>query len=630
MVERVARTGLEIEGAFGGAPQDVEWAVAGGELQILQTRPITTALAPAPPEGREDRIVWSNTNLGELLPDAMTPLSWSVARRFVDDLLRALVTRLGMDLSRLPLLGLVAGRVYANMNSVAAIIRRIPGARRKSYADYFGGDQQALVQALGALREEDLPQADVSPLRMVLHLPGFVWWLLRLSDLKLPAWVADFQGFKPLTEQELRALPDERLSSLAEETMFFFASPERSDAIGYGLVGIVAMQQVAGLSRRWLGDADGSLGNRVLAGVGGIDSADAGLSLWALSDSARSRGLEAEVRGAAGFAALREALSASAPGREWLAEWDAFLVRHGHHARAEMDPAVPRWRELPEYLLGMVRTYLDAAPEASPIALHARKRAEREALQRELLGRLGFLKRRVFALVLDRAQRGMATRESAKSELARRAAAVRELIKESGRRLAERGQVDAPRDAFFLALEEQPDALAGRIAGLRELVRRRKAEHAANRALQPPPVVVGRFDPRRHLLPPPPSLRVLKGVSVSPGVAEGPARVLLTADSEERVRPGEDPGRAVHRPRLDAVLPARGGHRHGHGGRAQPRQRAGARVRHPRGGERRPGDADPAHRAAPPGWTPSAARCMFWTEPRPAGRYLSSLPPVSS
>ncbi|MGC4120275.1 MAG: PEP-utilizing enzyme [Myxococcales bacterium] len=77
------------------------------------------------------------------------------------------------------------------------------------------------------------------------------------------------------------------------------------------------------------------------------------------------------------------------------------------------------------------------------------------------------------------------------------------------------------------------------MADLKAVVRKRRAEYSQNKAFQPPAVVVGRFDPRRHLLPPPPSTKVLKGVSVSPGVAEGPARVLLTADSEERVLPGE-------------------------------------------------------------------------------------------
>ena len=36
-----AELGRSLEETFGG-PQDVEWAIAGGELYLLQSRPVTT------------------------------------------------------------------------------------------------------------------------------------------------------------------------------------------------------------------------------------------------------------------------------------------------------------------------------------------------------------------------------------------------------------------------------------------------------------------------------------------------------------------------------------------------------------------------------------------------------------
>jgi pyruvate,water dikinase len=47
-VLELARTGLRIEAAYDGVPQDVEWVIGGGTLQIVQSRPITT-LHPAGP-----------------------------------------------------------------------------------------------------------------------------------------------------------------------------------------------------------------------------------------------------------------------------------------------------------------------------------------------------------------------------------------------------------------------------------------------------------------------------------------------------------------------------------------------------------------------------------------------------
>ena len=44
----VAELARRVESHFGGVPQDIEWAVAGGETYLLQARPITTLLMEAP------------------------------------------------------------------------------------------------------------------------------------------------------------------------------------------------------------------------------------------------------------------------------------------------------------------------------------------------------------------------------------------------------------------------------------------------------------------------------------------------------------------------------------------------------------------------------------------------------
>lgn len=60
LVERVAEVARSLENLF-GRPQDVEWAVAGGQVRLLQSRPITALpAAPVPlavemPEGRWER-----------------------------------------------------------------------------------------------------------------------------------------------------------------------------------------------------------------------------------------------------------------------------------------------------------------------------------------------------------------------------------------------------------------------------------------------------------------------------------------------------------------------------------------------------------------------------------------------
>ena len=90
LLAEVVQLACRAEARF-GRPQDVEWAVAGGSVFILQSRPITTFVAAprsrrrdrrSPPPQDRSRIVWSNVNVGEALPGVATPLTWSVLSGF--------------------------------------------------------------------------------------------------------------------------------------------------------------------------------------------------------------------------------------------------------------------------------------------------------------------------------------------------------------------------------------------------------------------------------------------------------------------------------------------------------------------------------------------------------------------
>ena len=143
--------------------------------------------------------------------------------------------------------------------------------------------------------------------------------------------------------------------------------------IGTGLGCAVAVFR---LCRRWLDDQDGTLANRLLSGAGGMDSAESALDLWRLADWARKEPAVARVlREPDGFAAAREQLERTPNGREFLASWETFMTRHGHHAQGEMDVHNPRWLEKPDYILNLVRGYLRMSEDNDPLKLQAEKSA---------------------------------------------------------------------------------------------------------------------------------------------------------------------------------------------------------------------------------------------------------------
>ena len=70
------QAGRRIE-AHAGCPQDIEWCLAGGELHVLQSRPITT-LFPVPEAGDGAPHVYVSVGHQQMMTDAMKPLGLSL------------------------------------------------------------------------------------------------------------------------------------------------------------------------------------------------------------------------------------------------------------------------------------------------------------------------------------------------------------------------------------------------------------------------------------------------------------------------------------------------------------------------------------------------------------------------
>ena len=283
-----------------------------------------------------------------------------------------------------------------------------------------------------------------------------------------------------------------------------------------------------------------------------MDTAEAALDLWRLAAEARELpDIAAILTASACFAAAHTRLARTEPGRQFLARWDGYMFRHGHHTRGEVDVYNPRWSERPDYVLDLLRGYLVGMGTVDALALREQRRAERTTLVTDCRRRLGHpLLRLAFDFVICKAQRGLALRENFKSEAVRAIAVARRVLLELGQRLARRGVLRDPDDVFFLDLAELEPVQAGRATfDVAATIATRRAEHARNRQLTPPPVIIGRFNPDRatSVLPPtaipggsrsgPPS--ELRGLAVSPGLVTGRARVILRSDGEERVLPGE-------------------------------------------------------------------------------------------
>jgi phosphohistidine swiveling domain-containing protein len=537
---KLARSVRRIEERL-GCPQDIEWAIRDGTLWFLQVRPIT---AIPEPKSWEDRQVWTNVNTGEVAPDVMTPVTWSMIRLLFNPLFRSVLRLFGSDTNKEAVAGLVAGRIYFNIN--VGMAASLPfGLDRRDPAGMeaiFGGEQVKLYQ----LGELDIPDEDLPDL-------GFRWPKYILS---WPRIIYDLASHSPKRGERARARLKVRNDQLLALNLDAASTTDLAKTVTTSLwrnIGDVdllylvtsapALLLFVRACKKWLGEADFTLGYRLLAAQGGMADTEAGLDLWRLAELAHAdEQTEAVVLSGQLWGAVHERLAGTEHGRRFLAMWDRFMAEHGHHCRGELEFFNARWFERPDYVLDVVRNYLRSIESVNPLENHRRLALERDELAKLCRQRLrNQIKRALFTWSLQRVRKLAVDRENWKNEVVRQLAALRRVLLTLGARFHQSGVLGDPEDIFFLELPEI-ESLGQNEADfdVHRRVAERRAEYEQNCAVTPPSVVVGRFDPGKYTgFQIDATVRELKGIAVSPGVATGKARVILRTDEQEHVEPGE-------------------------------------------------------------------------------------------
>jgi phosphohistidine swiveling domain-containing protein len=536
---QLARSVRRIEKRLGG-PQDIEWALRDGTLWLLQARPIT-ALPPQKAWG--DRQVWTNLNLGEVAPDVMTPMTYSAIVPAFDPLFGDILRLCGVDVRRSPLMGLVAGRLYFNINfGLAAARPFVSPAKVAALNRAFGGEQvRGFECGEFDICEEDLPDLGFSWPRYILSWPGIVRRLIVSRSGRIDKFIARLRAYN----DAMARVPHETVTTeeLVRTATHTFSEAIKDCTLLYFWSGAVAIAVLRKACCDWLGDNDQGLGYRLLTAQGGMADVEAAFDLWRLAALAHEdRETEATLSGDDAWDTISPRLAATNHGRQFLAAWDRFMAAHGHHGHSEIEFFSPRWSEMPDYILGLVRGYLRSIDETSPPDKQRQRAEQREHLAEQCRRRLtNPIKRRLFDWSLRQTAKLARDRENSKNEAVRLTAGYRRLLLELGERLRQQGILQDREDIFFLEAAEVEPVVQGRADfNIKERIAQRRVEYDWNMAQTPPPVVVGRYDPQKHAASKiDTTAKVLKGLAVSPGVVTGKARVILHPDNGQHVEPGE-------------------------------------------------------------------------------------------
>jgi len=504
----LARAGLAIEKLY-GEPVDVEWALAAGELSVLQARPVTTAApgpAADPAEQWNDSLagdyLWSNGNVGEALPDVMTPATWS----FVELIMSR--TTFPPSLPGYLGYGRIGGRLYVNV-SMSMSLEALAGMSPRRFAALLS-PVLGKLPPVGEIPRPRLPRGKV----IRLAVPAAVAMLRRLrsSQRRMPEFFAAAPGRCERLRAEIERTADaavlaslwpDQVRPLLEEACEMLAG-----ATTHG----TRMLSIPGRLARLVGKADATL----------------------------------LLSGGATLASLGPALGLARLGRGEI-DRDTFARQYGHRGPHEVELSMPRPAEDPAWIDRQLAVVGDTARDAfrDADALLADAEAARAAAW-ERLDRQDPRKAAAARKLIARWAPIARDREAARSEVIRAAWVARTWVRRAG---ALTGLGD---DLFFLELPETFGLLRGDPAPL-EKVPARRASYQAYRALPPYPALIrGRFDPVRWAADPDrrgdyyderaqaarPDEEIT-GFPGAAGVVEGIARVLRAPEDAARLGDGE-------------------------------------------------------------------------------------------
>ncbi len=486
----LARLGTAIHRHF-GHPQDVEWAWAAGKPFILQARPVTALPPPPPRANRIQRVVASN--FAEMLRIRPYPLD-------IDTWLPALGSAVE------PVFGLLGlswsfRQMIESEDGIA--VRFQPRLPRPTWRTLL------------------------APVRVAAHI-----WRYNPLD-----WQADplLQGIeahaRDQASQDPAALSWTQLLAAVREA---------------GEVPFLAGGEVR--RRYFPGAAFAALRLRVLLGLLGHSAKLGTLLSGAPNKTSEANhaleGLAERVRAdpdlASAFAGheprdLWLLLDGQPAGRAFLAELRAFLARYGHREMMISTSLQPTWRDAPETVLGIIKGFV-AHPPRRRQGKPEWELAKDEVLQHRLLHNTRL--RSAFLNVLAKARTLFQIREDTHFFATMPLPLLRRTLLEAGRRLVAAGALDAPEDVFHLKLAEVEQAAGSRplptalASDLHAAASRRKSRRAR---LAGTPLV----DPRLFPHSAPQGDELLRGMPGSPGLAEGPARIVRDTSDFDKLVAGE-------------------------------------------------------------------------------------------
>lgn len=559
---------------FFAAPQDIEWAIQGNRLYLLQSRDITTIQKRNDTDG--SYALWDNSNIVESYGGVTTPLTFSVARGAYQEAYRHFGRVLGVSERSIAqnvtayeqMIGLIRGRVYYNLLSWYRLLMLTPGFRfNRKFMEQMMGVTQGLPDEAVPKPQDDRWFAGV---RATLGLVR-VSWRLFSKLVRHNSRVAAFHR-----KLEIAMCPVELNSLSLDELLDEYEQleskviPAWETPLINDLYCMIFHGLLRHLSERWLPADLADIHNDLVCGEAGIISLEPVARMKSMAALARRDSVFVTALCEKPLLVIEFHLLAH---KTFATEYQSYLERFGDRCLDELKLESQTLADDPLPLLRAVgQLARSSATSGSSGLLDNLRSAAEEKVSGAFSGNP--VRRFTYGAVLTLARARVRDRENLRFERTRVYGRVRAIFIEVGRRLVDLQVIDNVDDIFYLDVAEiiAFSRGTGSSAAINSLVQVRREEFQAYTESEDPP--------RRFITCGPPQLAASmqevvqaevctstmtrSGQACSPGIVRGPVKIVrdprtaTVVSGDILVAQRTDPGWVTIFPLVSGMIMERG------------------------------------------------------------------------
>ena len=460
----LADLGRKVTEHYEMMPQDIEWAFAGGQFYLLQTRPITGVEFSwdadvddwyVTPEVDDD--YWSRTWADEGWTGAITPLmySWRAPSWIAGHDPAARLW--GMDeLIPIRMWKFHKGEAYWNLRKekLYTALTYPPVFRRLGVTSHL--PEPMLEETL----EKKFNWMEYFKLyaRMNLFRPqrDRLWgWMKHFDSYYFTEMVEYADG---PSADEMKKMSDKELKKCVLRYKEFEDNYNAVFWTGAFIYIRDAMCVLLWMMRNWYGEGGDQAYMELMSGsTARTPTIVENHTLWHLAQKIKnSEDLSSAMASFTAGEFFRNVRGIEG-GAEFMKEYDAFAAKSGHRGHADRDVYFTRRAEDPAVDFNPLRSYLEV--DEDPALREVQVNERREQVLDEVVAKLkrqplGFLRAEAVKVVVDWIHKFVVFRDTERNCIDRSTFTIKRAFLEANARLIERGLVHSDRDFWFLTVDE--------------------------------------------------------------------------------------------------------------------------------------------------------------------------------